>query len=713
MSRLSQGLRLFVLLASMLLMEAAPATGQLVSPDVPIQFSADEVSYDRDHGIVTARGNVEISQNNAVLRADTVTYNQRQDVMTASGNVSLLEPDGNVGFAEYMELTGDFKQGVIRDLKAILSDTSRIAANGARRTDGNTTTMSRAVYSPCDLCKDDPSRPPLWQVKALQVVHDKADQTIEYKDAWLEIAGWPVAYTPYLSHPDPTVKRRSGFLAPRFGGSSNLGFSVEQPYYWVVSPQTDATIVPRYTSKEGPILFSEYRQRYRSGFIDANASITEDSKDDARGHVKAKTRTGINETWRWGLDVDRSTDGTYLRRYGYGNENDTLTSRLFTEGFRGGNYASANSYVFQGLRQDDQRGQIPVVLPMLTYSQFGDPDRLGGRTHTEASVLALTRTDGMDTRRLSVVSGWERPWLTESGHMFEVSTSLWGQAYDLNRAVRPDGSEYTGAAARLVPEGALSWGYPLVQNQGNVTQMVEPLASFVVSPYGGNPSRIPNEDSQDIEFDDTNLFSSNRFTGVDRVEGGPRFNYGVRWGVFGDKGGSTTALFGQVFRPKTDDTFPDGSGLEDKLSDFVGRLTVQPVANWNLSYRGRWDKDNLENRRSELFTSLGPRPLNLTVGYIQFDRQDQSELPGREEIQGSISAQITRYWTTRLSAVRDLNEDGGLRSIQGYLTYEDECFAITTRIARSFYEDRDLKPDDSIVVQLVFKTLGDIQTSLY
>ena len=164
---------------------SVPAHGvETGAEEASLLLTADEMAYDRDLGVVTASGNVEISDDDRVLLADTVSYNQRLDVLTASGNIRLLEPTGEVVFAEYVELTGDMKDGIIRNLRILLSDKARIAATGARRSDGTVLEMRRAVYSPCNLCPDDPTRPPLWQLKAVKVVHDKPRQSLEYTDAW-------------------------------------------------------------------------------------------------------------------------------------------------------------------------------------------------------------------------------------------------------------------------------------------------------------------------------------------------------------------------------------------------------------------------------------------------------------------------------------------------------------------------------------------------
>ncbi len=155
-----------------------------------------------------------MSQNGNVLLADTVTYNQRTDTITASGHVSLSQPTGEILFADYLELRNAMGDGFAENVRMLLADRSRLAANTARLTNNNRTELRRAVYSPCDLCKNDPSAPPAWQFVAPQIDHDKEFKLIEMRDATMEIDGWPVFYTPYISMPDPTVKRASGFLDP-------------------------------------------------------------------------------------------------------------------------------------------------------------------------------------------------------------------------------------------------------------------------------------------------------------------------------------------------------------------------------------------------------------------------------------------------------------------------------------------------------------------
>lgn len=705
-------------LALVVLICAWSAPGSAVAqdranPEVPVRLSADEVTYDRELGIVTASGNVEITQDLRTLFADTVTYNQRQSLITASGNLRLLEPSGDVIFGEYMELTDDLRDGVIHSLRMLLKDRSRVAAAGARRSEGTRLDMAKAVYTPCQPCISDPQAAPLWQVKAVRVLHDQDRQTVEYKDAWIEVVGVPVAYTPYLSHPDPTVRRRSGFLTPGFGGSSFLGAALRTPYYWDIAPNKDLTITPVFTTQQNVALIGEYRQLLKTSELKGKTSATVDGNGDFRGHVDFKGRQDIDDTWRWGFDARRATDDLYTRQYSF-LPDPSLASRLFAEGFRGRNYFAVNGYAYQGLRATDRQGEIPLVLPLAEYHHLGEPGSAGGRTRLDSSLLALTRNDGTDMRRLSVAPGWDISHVGALGNITKLSLTLQGDFYHVNGQPIPgEPDSFNGVTGRLVPEGALEWRFPFIRPGERVNQVIEPIASVVVSPYGGNPSKIPNEDSREFEFDDTNLFARNRFSGVDRVEGGPRVNYGLKWGAYGAKGGSTTVLVGQTARPKTDDTFPDGSGLDDRLSDIVGRLQVRPGRYVDLLYRTRLDKDNLAANRNEATVTVGNRSLSARLGYVFARGITGSQFATtREELNAGVTSQISRYWRGGFSFVRDLKNDD-LRSLAVTAIYEDECLIVNTIGARTFYEDRDLKSDDSIILRIMLKTLGEVKTSVF
>ena len=707
-----------LLIALLFLAPARQAAAQQADIQrLPIILQADELIHDRIDGTVIATGNVEAAQGARVLLADRITYNERTNAVTATGNVIMLEPSGEVIFADHMELEDDMKSGLIRDIRIILSDGSRFAANGALRSGGNRTEMSKAVFSPCPLCAKHPGEAPLWQIKATRVVHDQRRRDITYTDAFFELFGVPIAYTPYFTHPDPTVKRRSGFLTPSFGSNSQLGSTIQVPYFFNLAPNRDVTFSPIFTTDEGVVLSGEYRHRVESGQFSLNGSITRperrgDSGEvvsgrDTRGHIEGTGAFKIDDTWKWGFDVARTTDDTYLRRYGF-NSKDTLTSNLFVEGFRGRNYAAVNAYSFQGLEVNDDSGDTPIIAPIADFSFIGEAGRFGQRYTLDANFMELYRTDGTGSTRLVLDGGWRIPFMGPFGDLYSFDASLRGDAYWVNDVLeRPDRSRTSGLTGRIVPQVSIDWRLPLIRDAGTVRQIVEPIVKFALSPHGGNPSDIPNEDSQAFEFDDTNLFNDNRFSGLDRIEGGPRLSYGVRMGAYGARGGSTTAFIGQSFRTKADSTFEPGSGLEDNLSDFVGRIAIRPSRFIDLTYRFRLDSDSLALRRTAIDLTAGPDWLRTNLGFLSIDEgsADLITLGRREEINLSTRLELGPEWSFDAFHRRDLAENSSI-NIGAGLTYQNECFLFSTQVRRDFTRDRDLEPDTSINFIIKFRNLG-------
>ncbi len=699
-------------------LEPIPVSSSTDEP--PVNFIADEMVFDREKGIVAALGNVEIRFQERSLRADKVSYNRATNIVIAEGNVIIQEPTTETIYGDKVQLSGDLRDGFILNIGIILQDHSRIAGSSGSRTDGQKTEMNHAIYSPCNLCETDPSKPPLWQIKAVKVTHDQNAQVVEYRDAWIEFFGFPVFYTPYFRHPDPTVKRKSGLLFPSIGNSSDLGTIIQTPYFLNISPHEDATITPILMTAETPILSAEYRNRLNNGAVDVSGSVTANSDDDGdfgtekgsygiRGHIESEGRFDINQAWRWGFDGNWTSDDTYMRRYGFGGPS-TLESRLFTESFKNRSYFSASAIRFQGLQAEDDSGQIPLILPLVDFNYVGQKDRLGGNTNFDFNFLALTRDDGTDTRRVSARSMWQRPFAGALGDVYNVSFGLNTDVYHVNGLARSGyESSYTGVSYRVTPEAALEWRMPFAKSDGITSQVIEPIAAFMWSPYGGNASDIPNEDSIELEFDDTNLFRTNRFSGLDRVEGGPRIVYGLKWGAYGTEGSKTNMFIGQSWRPKTDDTYAAGSGLEDNFSDIVARMSISPVPYLSASYRTRFSSDRFSPNRNEISMNAGAPLLRVTGNYVFLDRQSGSEFSGREELSMSASSQINRFWSTRLNATRDMDASE-MRTAGMQLVYEDECVVFTSRLTRTFFEDRDIEPTDAITFNLILKTLGEVHT---
>ncbi len=222
---------------------------------------AIEVDYDYNNSRVSAVGNVQMFYNGTSVEADKVIYDQKTKRLHAEGNIRMTDADGKITYANIMDLSDDYRDGFVNSLRVDTADNTRMAATRADRSSGNYTVFENGVYTACAPCKDDPKKPPLWQVKGARIIHDQVDKMLYFENAQLEFFGVPMAYMPYFSTPDPTVKRKTGFLMPVVTNYTTYGYGVEVPFYWAIAPDYDATFNPRFTTQQGVLLQAEFRQR--------------------------------------------------------------------------------------------------------------------------------------------------------------------------------------------------------------------------------------------------------------------------------------------------------------------------------------------------------------------------------------------------------------------------------------------------------------------
>ncbi|SMH60114.1 LPS-assembly protein LptD [Azospirillum agricola] len=710
--------------------DLASAQSPAKEPQPPVLLTADQVTFDEPNGLVTATGNVELAQDKRSVRADTITYNQKTKVVTATGAVRLVEPSGDIVFADYAELTDDLKDVFIENIRVLMIDNGRMAGNEGERREGRLTRVNRGVYSPCDLCKTDPTRAPLWQIRAVRIVHDNQEHEVRYKDATMEIFGIPIGYTPYLSHPDPSVDRKSGFLTPSFGNSSDLGFILKNHYYWDIGKDQDATFDLQGYSKQGLLLGGQYRKRFENGRLELEGAITRADlangqqtgapKDKrTRGYVAAKGLFDIDETWRAGFDLKRASEETFLRRY-YDFREDYLTSKAYVEGFQGRNYASVAAYGFQDLRYGNTVAE-PIAVPAARYNALGEPGSLlGGRWSFDTSLLAVTRPDdaGPNSRRFVVQPGWERNIIARAGFITTLSASVLAAGYTADRFNSSDPTTRgTGESngVRLFPQGQLTVRYPFVRYGASSQQLVEPIVQLTASPKLGNRKIFPNEDSLDVEFDEVNLLTPNRYTGIDRLDDGVRVTYGLRTALYGYKEGSASLFLGQSRRlTDANSGFQVGSGLEDRVSDYVGRLDLQPADWLDVNYGFRIDHDTLRPRRHSLNASAGVPMLRVSTAYTYVDQTASRAAVTQDRVEQAtfgLSSAFSDHWSLGVAHVQAMEPQPGARTSLATLTYNDECLIFQTVLRRDYTTTAgDVKDGNSIFFRFVFKNVGEITT---
>ncbi len=726
----------------------------------PMLLQATEIRYDYTNNTVSAVGNVQIYYHGSTIEADEITYDQKTKRLRAQGNVRLAEPDGKITYGQVIDLSDDYRDGFVDSLRLETFDDTRFAAARADRAKGTYTVMQNGVYTACKPCADDPKKPPLWQVQAARIIRDEGDKMIYFEDARVEFFGVPLAYMPFMSAPDPSVARKSGFLFPGLSYAMQYGVGVTIPYYWALAPDYDLTLSPTMTTMQGAMMEAEWRQRLINGsysiraagifqadpgFFASRDGVGSPTANTFRGSIQTAGQFALNDKWVWGWTGLLITDTQFLFDY---QLNDFLSqfdpfatgiamegvSQLYLTGAGERSYFDIRSIYYYGFSELDVQKQIPIIHPVLDYSNVLPGQVMGGELSYKFNLTSLTRQEadfqainqdagdqnlcasnnpavltkancllrgfaGTYTRASSEVD-WRRTFTTDNGQLITPFISARFDAAELDVQNQPGESNYIGAGqsapVRGMPAAGVEYRYPFIDVESWGTQTIEPIAQVILRPNETEIGNFPNEDAQSMVFSTANLFSIDKFSGWDRVEGGGRANAGFQYTAQFNQAGSLNAVFGQSYQLfglnsyTVADLANTGleSGLDKTFSDYVGSITYQPNDIYSFAARGRFSSGGYDPGIGQQVAVFTPERLELETR-ANFDRWNLQLLYGdyaaqpeigylfrREEILTGVSFKVTPSWVLLGSARYDISINGFDQARLG-IAYVDDCFMLS------------------------------------
>jgi LPS-assembly protein len=718
-----------------------PTTGQ---PQMLVQ--ANEIDYDYNNYRVSAVGNVQIYYNGSTIEADRVVYDQKVKRLRAEGNARLTEADGKVTYGDVIDLSEDYRDGFIDSLRLETVDETRMAAVSAQRTEGSYTVFQSGVYTACQPCKDDPKKPPLWQVRAARIIHNQDEKMLYFEDATLDFFGIPIAYFPFFSTPDPTVKRKTGFLMPIVSTSSTYGFGFAVPYYVALAPNYDFTFTPMITSMQGPMLQGEWRERLEDGYFNIRGAgiyqldpsyFQSDGTPlpgdrTFRGVLQAEGRFNLSTQWAWGFDGAAMSDSQFFQDYKilslensdpYLSVLSTETSDVYLTGRGDKSYFDARVIHYEGLSLADQQSALPNV-GVLDYDYILGNPVLGGQLGFKFNFTGIDRQSAsfdaisqaavnnnlcstatadptVKTQSNCLLRGipgyydrataeldWQKQFIDPIGEVWKPFVSLRGDVINMDIENQPGVSNFIqpgdSSLVRGMPTAGLEWRYPFISAQSWGTQTIEPIAQVILRPNEPDIGKIPNEDSQSLVFDDSNLFQVDKFSGYDRIEGGSRANTGIEATTQFNHFGTINALFGESFQlfgvnsfaqPDITNTGVD-SGLDTPRSDYVGRIAYQPNSTYTFTARARFDEADFTLKRLEIESRANWDRWSVSILYGDYAAQPElGFLTAREGLLASSQFKVNANWVVQGAARYDLFANAFDQWRVGF-GYVDDCFIV-------------------------------------
>lgn len=701
-------------------------------------LEADSLTQNESTHHVVAVGAVEARYKGRVLRADKVDYDSQNQIVVATGNVEVIEPDGTAQFADSVSLDKSMAAGFSTGFSTRLQGHVQIAAASADRQNADVTKFRRVIFTPCVVCRENGQKNPTWSIRARSVTEDSSRQTLTFRDAVIEVLGTPVLYFPVLQGADPTAVRKSGFLMPMLTFSGPRGVSYEQPYYQIISGSQDILITPQINSLVNPFLSLDWRKRFYSGSMEVRVGYTYDNDFTSNGekfgpatsrsYILANGFFQLSSKWSWGFTAERASDKLIFDKYSvtdvfttdaatdrglYAVDDRRLISQLYTTRQDNLSYLSIAAISVQGLRPTDLQSTFPTIAPLIEGRWEAPKPILGGRLRIDGSAVALTSDQslstttaggqtvipGIDSRRATLQADWQRNVALGNGLLLQPFLDGRVDLFDVSNV--PPGQTHATITRGFGTVGA-NVSYPLIKQTPGVTYILEPLAQIAISPNTSQDPRIPNEDSIDFDFDETNLFQFNRSPGFDLYQGGQSVTLAGRATAIFDDGRTASVLLGRRLAAQSDYAIPARTGLQTALSDWILAADATPWKGIRLFSRLRLDSRTFGVNELQAGGAFTTSRVEGSVSYLLEAQGPAGVQVNSLDIHTALFA--TRNWGITNYLILD---SGTWRRTELGVVYRDDCLRVEVLYRHDETFNGTLGPSTSVLLRLTLATLGN------
>ena len=701
-----------------------------IDPSAPTGVEADNLAFDGNTNIITASGNVVVTRGGYTLSGQNLVYNRLTSDAHFVGAVTIRDPSNNVTETNDLQLTGGMKQALLDALTITSYDGARITADSADYAAALQTVLNNATYAPCGECVDGKGRRIGWSMHANRVTQNRADGSLALEQPSLAVLGVPVAWLPYLWLPDTSSGTVAGLRTPSFDYSNEIGLKVEVPVAVYSTRWTEVILTPTLLTGQGFLMGAEWIQRFDNGSFNIKASglyqfnpgafTFSEAQEEWRGALQSSGEFRPIADWTVGWSYTKFTDAAYLEDYRMTTAKSSV-NEVYATNLTPDTYIDLRMQQFNVLgdvTEASQRQQAKA-LPNARFEHFIEMAPGMGRFEISGRLLGVRRDDDVPTRLIGPKSvpydlgysgdkthavfqaGWQNQWIGAGG--FVATPYLGGRAdvayYDGTSTQAAAPGETTLWSA--TPIAAMDVRFPMAASDGSTVHLIEPIGQLV---YRGSDTAavgVTNDDAQSFVFDDTNLFSYNRFSGSDRQETGLRANIGGRYQANFVDGSYLELLGGQSFHLAGANAFaaPDqaqtgvGGGLEDETSYAVLGAYGVFAPGFKVGGKVQVNTDDWLLARTGLGVTYSNAGYSATVDYNYIAANERAGvIKDQQEIGLELGVPLMDYWRVTGNTYWDITNSSWLQVGAG-LTYDDGYVVIGATATRT--GPTHTSPDDT------------------
>lgn len=726
----------FIYLKDLDLLESI-GNGKLFINSKNLRINYENAIFDKNNSIIKINGDVQVSLPDDYynIQSKTITYEQKKNIISSNDTSILKDIDGNKYLVD--EFSYDMNSGIIKvnniisedinknrlkasiayintnskkifgkDVELYLNNQSNVNNNQFRlkgnsvKIDKNILEITKGIFTTCKTRKGCPP----WQLSSKKIEHNKKKRQIKYDDATLKVYDFPIAYFPKFFHPDPSVKRQSGFLTPTIKDNSNTGVSLNLPYFYTLSDNKDFTFTPRLYFDDKFLFQTEYRQKNKKTKHVADISFLTEKNASSKNHLfyeydREKIFKNFNES-DLKFKFQKISNDKYLKKNKLSgeivSEADILENSLNLNLYSNDLSINLVSAAYEDVNKTGN-DKFEYILPKLSIKKnFLDlDDKLNGKLSLESDSL-IRQFDTNKEQKLNInnISFTLNPNINKFGfynnHKFIIRNS---NSENDKTNYKNNKNFYLSGIYQF------NSNFPLIKNDKNFQKILKPRISLKAS-----PNHTKDERNIDRKIDITNIYSIDRATDNSSVEGGMSATYGIDYSI-SEKQKSTQLINLKIannIRLKKNDDLTNGNQIGEKMSNIFSEVEYKPNKYFTTKYISSI-KNNFEDISDEnLITNLNINNLITTFDYFNENNTKEKNSYISNTTQYLIDESNTFSFSTRKNNKKDLTE-----YYKFMYQYKNDCLAASVEYNKDFYSDQDLKPSESIFFRLTIKPFGD------
>ena len=681
-------------------------------------LEGENIVFDNKNNLIESNYPAELTdlENNKIF-LDKFKYSTDEKFFTSTGNIKVIDSRDNSYNFSQIYIDEKTREIIGTDIKAFLNHQSfkidkknkpRVFANTAK-IDDKGSEFTKSVFTLCNYREKDKCPP--WEVQASKMRHDKEEKTIYYDNALIKFYNIPIFYTPKLSHPDPSVDRRSGFLPPVFSDSKNLGPGLKVPYYWTLNDDKDFTLTNQLFSSEHPLFLGEYRQAFKKSNLIFDFGYTEGYKKNSTKKTKGdkshffskfvKNFKGVNDSDN-NLEItfQELSNDKYLKLYKIKSnlvdyEKNTLENTLSFTHENEDLFLGFKASAFESLKED-YNDKYEYILPDVIL----DKNLFSSIKYGNADLTSNLKIHNYDTNRFTKFLVNDVEWKSKKLNLSSgFNGTLLGKFKNVNYESK-NVSEYKDDPTNEM-FGALGYLGELdlfKKTKNNSNHFLTPKILLRYAP--GHMRKQKNGP----KLNHLNVFSLDMLNTYNNFENGLStaigFDYKLR-----NSNRELELTVGQIVNAEENKDMPSSSSLDEKLSDLVGSSNLKINNKINFNYNFSLDQNYKDLNYNEIGSSIDLNPIKFDFSYLQekkhIGQQEyfKTKIGIEKNQNGLFSAEVKRNLITNSAEYYNLSYE-----------YINDCLRAGLVYRREFYNDSELEPENSLMFKITLTPFGNINS---